>query len=182
MNTDVLVWVDLEMTGLDPQKDEICEIAVVVTDAQLTVKDVGIDLLVRPSDAALERMNDQVRKLHTKSGLLEELTQATRTVGEAEREVLAYIQQHVKEPMSTPLCGNSIGVDRGFLACYMPSVNEFLHYRNIDVSSIKELCRRWYPEVFAQAPKKKEAHRAMDDIRESIAELMWYRERIFVTR
>ena len=173
-----LVWVDLEMTGLDPDTCTIVEIATVVTDQDLTILAEGPSLVIRPSDEMLARMSDFVRALHVKSGLLDRIHASTVTLADAQRETLAFLEQHARKG-SSPLCGNSVWKDRAFLERYMPDVVAFLHYRMIDVSTIKELVRRWYPAPF-HAPKKKEAHRALDDIRESIEELAWYRARVFV--
>jgi oligoribonuclease len=173
-----LVWVDLEMTGLDPETCAIVEIATLVTDQDLTVLAEGPCLVIRPPDAALAAMSDFVRELHAKSGLLERIDASTVTLDDAQRQTLAFLEEHASKGTS-PLCGNSVWKDRAFLEKYMPDVVGFLHYRMIDVSTIKELVRRWYPAPF-HAPKKKEAHRALGDIRESIDELAWYRARVFV--
>jgi oligoribonuclease len=173
-----LVWVDLEMTGLDPETCAIVEIATIVTDAELNVLAEGPNLVVHPPADALARMNDFVRDLHVKSGLLDRIHASTVTVAEAERETLAFLGQHAVRGASL-LCGNSVWKDRAFLEKEMPGVVGFLHYRMIDVSTLKELVRRWYPARY-HAPKKKEAHRALDDIRESIEELKWYRAHVFV--
>jgi oligoribonuclease len=171
-----LVWIDLEMTGLEVERHRIVEIAVLVTDAQLEILDEGIDLIVHQPPEALAEMNDLVRKMHTKSGLLPAIEASTLSLEAAGAQVLAYIGERVPEPGTAPLCGNSIGVDRRFLHRYLPELDSYLHYRSIDVSSLKELCRRWYPEVYAKRPGKAETHRALADIRESIAELRYYRE------
>jgi oligoribonuclease len=173
-----LVWVDLEMTGLEPATCAIVEIATIVTDAELNVIAEGPNLVIQPEAGALARMNDFVRALHVKSGLLDRIGASTTTVAEAERETLAFLEQHAVRGASL-LCGNSVWKDRAFLEREMPSVVAFLHYRMIDVSTLKELVRRWYPGRY-HAPKKKEAHRALDDIRESIEELRWYRAHVFV--
>ena len=173
-----LVWVDLEMTGLDTEACEIVEIATLVTDADLTVLAEGPCLVVRPSADAFARMSDFVRDLHARSGLLELIETSTVSLADAQRETLAFLEQQVPRG-AAPLCGNSVWKDRAFLERYMPDVVSFLHYRMIDVSTLKELVRRWYPPAY-HAPKKKEAHRALDDIRESIEELRFYRERVFV--
>lgn len=173
-----LVWVDLEMTGLDPDEHTIVEIATVVTDQDLAVLAEGPSLVIRPSDDALATMSSFVRELHVKSGLLDRIHASTVTLADAQAETLAFLAAHASKG-SSPLCGNSVWKDRAFLERYMPEVVRFLHYRMIDVSTIKELVRRWYPPPF-HAPKKKEAHRALDDIRESIEELRWYRSRVFV--
>jgi oligoribonuclease len=173
---DRLVWVDLEMTGLDVDTDVIVEIACIVTDSSLTALDDGIQLVVRADPDALARMSDFVREMHRKSGLLPEIERSPVDVAGAQEATLAYVKQHVPTPSSAPLCGNSIGTDRRFLARYMHEFDEYLHYRSIDVSSLKELCRRWYPAVYRKRPNKSEQHRALDDIRESIEELRFYRD------
>jgi oligoribonuclease len=173
-----LVWVDLEMTGLEPETCAIVEIATIVTDAELQVLAEGPNLVIRPPDDALGRMNDFVRELHVKSGLLDRIHASTTTVAEAEARTLEFLEQHAARGTSL-LCGNSVWKDRAFLEKEMPRVVAFLHYRMIDVSTLKELVRRWYPSRY-HAPKKKEAHRALDDIRESIEELKWYRAHIFL--
>lgn len=178
--SDVLVWIDLEMTGLDVERDVIVEIACLVTDSSLELLDDGIDLVVHQPPAALEAMDDFVRKMHTKSGLLPMIEASTVDLTAAGAAVLDYLRARVPEERAAPLCGNSIGMDRRFLARYLKELDDHLHYRNIDVSSFKELCRRWYPEQFRQRPGKKESHRALDDIRESVAELRFYRDTIFV--
>jgi oligoribonuclease len=170
---------DLEMTGLDPSKDVIVEIAVLVTDDELTIVAEGPDLVVAATPAQLEAMEDVVREMHTRSGLLEAIGSSTMTLEEAGARVLAFLKEHIPEKRSVPLAGNSIGTDRRFLAAYLPEIENWLHYRSVDVSTIKELCRRWYPEVLAKAPGKETTHRAMDDIKESVAELVYYRQSIF---
>jgi oligoribonuclease len=170
---------DLEMTGLDPGRNVIVEIATLVTDDDLAVVAEGPDLVVKAPAEALDAMEDVVRRMHTKSGLLQAITESALTLEEAGQQTLAFIKQHVPEPRTVPLCGNSIGTDRRFLAVYLPEVEEWLHYRSIDVSTVKELCRRWYPEALAKAPAKRGGHRAMDDIKESVAELAYYRSTIF---
>ncbi len=176
---DYIVWVDCEMTGLEVSVDEICEIGVVVTDGDLNVQDTGLQLVIKPSDAALANMGDFVRQMHTDSGLIAEIPEGI-TIAEAEAQVLEYIKQWVKEERTAPLAGNSIGTDRMFLNRQMPQLDTFLHYRNIDVSSLKELSRRWYPRVYFQLPKKTGNHRALADILESIQELRYYRKAILV--
>ena len=177
---DLLVWIDCEMTGLDLGKDALIEVAALVTGPDLEVLGDGIDLVIHADDAALDGMPDVVRDMHAKSGLTEEVRRSTVTMAEAEEAVLAYIKQFVPNPRTAPLCGNSIATDRGFLARDMPALDDFLHYRMIDVSSIKELARRWYPRVYFGQPKKGLAHRALADIRESIRELEYYRRTAFV--
>jgi oligoribonuclease len=171
-----LVWIDLEMTGLDTERHVIVEIACLVTDAQLELVDDGIDIVVHQDAAALEAMDDFVRRMHTKSGLLPEIEASTVDLATAGARVLEYVKTHVPKAGVAPLCGNSIGVDRRFLDRGLPELDGYLHYRSIDVSSLKELCRRWYPDVYRGRPSKKETHRALDDIRESVAELRYYRE------
>ncbi|MBM2618828.1 oligoribonuclease [Actinoplanes sp. LDG1-06] len=177
---DHLVWIDCEMTGLDLGKDKLIEVAALVTDADLNVLGEGVDLVIHADDAALDAMPPVVRDMHAKSGLTEEVRASAITMAEAEEAVLAYVRQYVTNPRTAPLCGNSIATDRGFLARDMPALDSFLHYRMIDVSSIKELCRRWYPRVYFGQPAKGLAHRALADIRESIRELEYYRRAIFV--
>nr|WP_221382711.1 oligoribonuclease [Actinoplanes polyasparticus] len=177
---DHLVWIDCEMTGLDLGKDKLIEVAALVTDADLNVLGEGVDLVIHADDAALDAMPPVVRDMHAKSGLTEEVRRSAITMAEAEEAVLAYIREFVPNPRSAPLCGNSIATDRGFLARDMPALDSFLHYRMIDVSSIKELCRRWYPRVYFGQPAKGLAHRALADIRESIRELEYYRRTVFV--
>ncbi len=175
MAADHLVWMDLEMTGLDTARHTIVEIAVLVTDSALTLIDDGIDLVVHATPEELDRMDDFVRKMHTKSGLLPQIEASTLDLEAAGAAVLEYLAGHVAEA-AAPLCGNSIGVDRRFLDRHLPAVDQFLHYRSIDVSSFKELCRRWNPPVYKGRPGKAESHRALDDIRESLAELQYYRD------
>ena len=177
---DLLVWIDCEMTGLDLGKDKLIEVAALVTDPELNVLGDGIDLVIHADDAALDAMPEIVREMHAKSGLTEEVRRSAITMAEAEEAVLAYVKEFVPNPRTAPLCGNSIATDRGFLARDMPTLDAYLHYRMIDVSSIKELCRRWYPRVYFGQPSKGLAHRALADIRESIRELEYYRRTIFV--
>jgi oligoribonuclease len=176
---DLLVWMDLEMTGLDVEHDVIVEIAAAVTDTDLVLVDDGIDIVVHQPDDVLAGIGDVVRAMHEKSGLLTEIRASTVSLEVAGAQVLEYLKQHVPAPGASPLCGNSIGMDRRFLDRYLPDIERHLHYRSIDVSSIKELCRRWYPDQFRQRPGKKEGHRALADIRESIEELRHYRQTIF---
>ena len=177
---DLLVWIDCEMTGLDLGKDKLIEVAALVTDPELKVLGEGVDLVIHADDEALDAMPPVVRDMHAKSGLTEEVRRSAITLAEAEEQVLAYVREFVPNPSTAPLCGNSIATDRGFLARDMPALDAFLHYRMIDVSSIKELCRRWYPRVYFGQPPKGLAHRALADIRESIRELEYYRRTIFV--
>ncbi len=176
-----LVWIDLEMTGLEPTRHVIVEIACVVTDNDLNVLDAGVDIVVHQDAAALAEMDDYVRTMHTKSGLLTAIEASTTDLAAAGDATLAYIRQHVPKAGTTPLCGNSIGTDRRFLAQYLRTLDDHLHYRSIDVSSFKELCRRWYPEEYRGRPSKAETHRALDDILESVAELRYYREAMLKT-
>ena len=168
------------MTGLDPGKDVIVEIATIVTDDDLTIVAEGPDLVVHQPDAALAVMDPFVVDMHTKSGLLDAIRASTISLEDTGAQTLAFIKEHAPEPSTVPLCGNSIGTDRRFLAAHLPEIEHWLHYRSIDVSSLKELVRRWYPDVRADRPKKAGSHRALDDIRESIEELRFYRERVFV--
>jgi oligoribonuclease len=177
--SEQLVWIDCEMTGLDPEKDCLVEISVVVTDSDLEVLDEGIEIVIKPRPDSLANMNDFVRNMHTESGLINEFENGV-DLAEAEQIVLEYIKRFVPEAKSAPLAGNSIGTDRMFINRYMPELDQYLHYRNVDVSSIKELTRRWYPRVYFQLPKKDGGHRALADIRESIQELRYYRETVFV--
>jgi oligoribonuclease len=174
--TDRLVWLDLEMTGLDVERHVIVEIAVLVTDDQLGPVDEGIDLIVHQPPTALAEMDDFVRAMHTKSGLLTEIEASSLSLAEAGALALDYVRAHVPTTGTAPLCGNSIGVDRRFLDRQLPELDRYLHYRSIDVSSLKELCRRWYPAVYKGRPGKVETHRALTDVLESIAELRYYRE------
>ena len=177
--TEYIVWADCEMTGLDIDKDEICEIAVIVTDDQLKPVDEGIQIVIKPSDSAMANMGEFVRQMHTDSGLLAELDSGV-SIESAQEQVLAYLAKFITEPKTAPLAGNSIGTDRMFIIRQMPKLDAFLHYRNIDVSSLKELVRRWYPRVYFQLPKKIGPHRALADIRESIQELAYYRLAVLV--
>jgi oligoribonuclease len=175
MNGERLVWLDLEMTGLDLDRHVIVEIAALVTDDDLEPVDDGIDLIVHQPPSALAEMDDFVRNMHTKSGLLPEIEASTLSLADAGAQVLDYVRSHVGEGKS-PLCGNSIGVDRRFLDRQLPELDRYIHYRSIDVSSFKELCRRWYPAVYKGRPGKSETHRALADVQESIAEMKYYRE------
>ncbi|MFD7021850.1 oligoribonuclease [Promicromonospora sukumoe] len=173
-----IVWIDCEMTGLDLRADALIEVAAIVTDSDLNVLGTGVDVLVKPPAEALAQMNDFVRTMHTTSGLLDELDQGL-TLEEAQEQILAYIREWVPEPGKAPLAGNSVGTDKSFLDLHMVELVDYLHYRIIDVSSIKELSRRWYPRVYFASPKKDGGHRALADILESIDELRYYREVLF---
>jgi oligoribonuclease len=177
---DRLVWADCEMTGLDLRQDALIEIAVLVTDSELRVLDEGVDIVITAPDELLDGMQPVVREMHAHSGLTEAVRASTTTVAEAEQQVLDYLRKHVPEARTVPLCGNSIATDRAFLARDMPELDAFLHYRMVDVSSIKELCRRWYPRVYFSQPQKGLAHRALADVKESIRELRYYRSTVFV--
>jgi oligoribonuclease len=177
--SDLLVWIDCEMTGLDLAVDELVEVAVVITDFNLEPVDDGFSIVIKPDRSAFEHMNEVVRKMHTDSGLLAEIPNGV-SLADAEYAVNEYILRFVPSPGRAPLAGNTIGTDRMFLAKYMPRVDAHLHYRNIDVSSIKELARRWFPRVYINAPVKNGGHRALTDIRESIRELAYYRQAVFV--
>ncbi|MGP4058502.1 oligoribonuclease [Mycobacterium sp. 4D054] len=177
---DELVWIDCEMTGLDLKSDLLIEIAVLVTDSELNILGDGLDVVIHADDAALSSMIDVVAQMHTKSGLIDEVRASTVDVATAQDMVLTYIHEHVKQAKTAPLAGNSIATDRGFIARDMPKLDDFLHYRMIDVSSIKELCRRWYPRIYFGQPEKGLAHRALADIHESIRELRFYRQTAFV--
>ena len=178
---DRLVWIDCEMTGLDIERDALIEIACLVTDAELNLLDEGVDLIIKPPAEALAGMPDVVREMHTKSGLLAELPGGI-AVAEAREIVLGYVRGHVNEPRKAPLCGNSIATDRWFIARDMPELDAYLHYRMIDVSSIKELVRRWFPRAYFASPAKHGGHRALADIMESVQELRYYREAVFVPK
>lgn len=177
---DRLVWIDCEMTGLELNRDALIEIAVLVTDSELNVLDEGLDIVINCADDVLDTMVPFVQQMHETSGLTELVRASTITLGEAERQVLDYIKQFVPEPRTAPLCGNSIATDRGFIARDMPALDSFLHYRMVDVSSIKELTRRWYKRVYYGQPPKGLAHRALADIHESVQELRYYRATVFV--
>jgi len=178
-SADRLVWIDCEMTGLDPKRDEIVEIACIVTDAELNELDEGITVVVKPGEHSFAGMDDFVVNMHTVSGLIEEIPLGI-ALADAEQQVLAYVKGHVPDPRKAPLAGSSVYVDRGFLANYMPELDAHLHYRLVDVSSIKELTRRWYPRVYFASPDKTGNHRALGDIRDSISELRYYRDAVFV--
>ena len=177
---DRLVWIDCEMTGLDAGKDVLIEIAALVTDGELRVLGRGVDVVIHADDAALNSMPEVVREMHAKSGLTEAVRRSTVSIAEAEQQVLAYVRTWVPEARSAPLAGNSVATDRAFLARDMVELDEHLHYRMVDVSSVKELCRRWYPRVYYAQPVKGLAHRALADITESIRELAYYRRTVFV--
>jgi oligoribonuclease len=177
---DRLVWLDLEMTGLDVTRHVIVEIAALVTNGALEPLDDGIDLIVHQPPSALTEMDDYVRKMHTRSGLLPEIATSSLRLTDAGAQAIDYIRTHVPEPGTAPMCGNSIGVDRRFLDHQLPDLDRFLHYRSIDVSSFKELCRRWYPDVYRKRPSKAETHRALADVRESIAEMRYYRDHMLL--
>ena len=177
--SDRLVWIDCEMTGLDLGADALIEVAALVTDFELNVLGEGVDVIIKPSQEALDQMVEFVRDMHEKSGLLEELDGGT-TLADAEEQVLAYIREHCPDGSRPPLAGNTVATDRSFLARDMPDLETFLHYRIVDVSSIKELSRRWFPRAYFQAPAKRGNHRALADIQESIEELRYYREAVFV--
>jgi len=175
----MLAWMDLEMTGLDPERHVIVEIATLLTDDDLTIIAEGPELVVHQPPEAMAAMDDFVRNMHTKSGLLKQIEASTVTLDDAVAQTMAFLREHIEEPKTVPLCGNSIGTDRRFLARQTPEIEEFLHYRSVDVSTIKELARRWYPEALENAPRKAAGHRALDDIRESVAELAYYRTAVF---
>jgi oligoribonuclease len=178
-SSDRLVWIDCEMTGLDLEVDELVEIAVVITDFELNVLDPGLSIVIKPDASALEHMNDFVRDMHTTSGLIEEIPNG-KSLAEAEYEVLEYVLKYAPTARTAPLAGNTIGTDRMFIAKFMPRLDSHLHYRSVDVSSIKELARRWYPRIYFNAPGKHGGHRALADILESIRELEYYRRAAFV--
>ena len=174
-----LVWIDCEMTGLDPEKDCLVEVAVVITNSELEILESGLDVVIKPRPESWAKMNDFVRNMHTESGLIKEVENGV-SLEAAEEIILDYIKKFVPNEKEAPLAGNTIGTDRMFLNKYMPNLDQYLHYRNIDVSSIKELTRRWYPRVYFQLPKKAGGHRALADILESIQELRYYRETVMV--
>lgn len=175
----MLAWMDLEMTGLDATRDVIVEIATLITDDELRIVAEGPDLVIHATDEQLAGMDPVVVDMHTRSGLIKEIQASTVSVEEAGAATLAFLKEHVTEPRTVPLCGNSIGMDRRFLVAYLPEIEQYLHYRSIDVSTVKELARRWYPGTVGGLSKKASAHRAMDDIRESVAELVYWREHVF---
>jgi oligoribonuclease len=175
----MLAWIDLEMTGLDPARHTVVEIACLITDDDLALIEEGPDLVVAATPEQLADMDEVVRNMHTRSGLLTDIEASTLTLADAGAQTLAFLQRHIPKPRTVPLAGNSIGTDRRFLAQLLPEVEDYLHYRSVDVSTIKELCRRWRPEVYRAAPAKKGGHRALQDIRESVAELAYYRAAVF---
>jgi oligoribonuclease len=175
----VLAWIDLEMTGLDTARHTIVEIASLVTDDDLTIVEEGPDLVVHAAPEQLAVMDEYVRSMHTRSGLLAAVEASTLSLADAGAETLAFFKKHIAEPRTVPLAGNSIGTDRRFLAVLLPELEDFLHYRSVDVSTVKELCRRWRPDVYKAAPTKKGGHRALADIRESVCELAYYRGSLF---
>jgi oligoribonuclease len=175
----VLAWIDLEMTGLDPQRHTIVEIATVITDDNLELVAEGPDLVIKTPPEALAAMDEVVRSMHARSGLLDAIESSSISLADAGRSTLDFLRLHIPDAGTVPLCGNSIGTDRRFLAAQLPDIDTYLHYRSVDVSSIKELVRRWYPEVFAGGPKKVGSHRALGDILESVAELRYYRDSVF---
>jgi oligoribonuclease len=175
----MLAWIDLEMTGLDPARHTIVEIACLITDDDLNLIEEGPDLVMTATPEQLADMDDVVRSMHTRSGLLADIEASSLTLAEAGAQTLAFLQRHIPQPRTVPLAGNSIGTDRRFLAQLLPEIEDYLHYRSVDVSTVKELCRRWRPEVYKAAPAKKGGHRALQDIRESVGELAYYRGAIF---
>jgi oligoribonuclease len=176
----MLAWMDLEMTGLDPSRHVIVEIASLITDDDLRVIAEGPDLVVHAGPDELGAMDDFVKGMHTRSGLLTAMSASTLSLQEAGAQTLEFLKLHIPEPRTVPLAGNSIGTDRRFLAAQLPEIEEYLHYRSVDVSTVKELCRRWYPGIYKSAPDKKGGHRALPDIQESVAELDFYRRAIFI--
>jgi len=175
-----LVWLDLEMTGLEVSEHVIVEIAALVTDNDLNPIDAGIDIVVHQPPALMARMPEIVHAMHTKSGLLTEIEVSTTNLESAGEQVLAYVRSHIPEAGHAPLCGNSVGIDRRFLSAYLRELDDYLHYRIIDVSSFKELCRRWYPDIYRGRPDKHGTHRALDDVHASIAEMAYYRKNMLV--
>jgi oligoribonuclease len=176
----MLAWMDLEMTGLDPSRHVIVEIATLLTDDNLELIAEGPDLVVHASEAELSEMADVVVQMHLKSGLTEQIRSSTISLAEAGAQTLAFLRSHISTERTVPLCGNSIGTDRRFLSVHLPEIEEFLHYRSVDVSTLKELAKRWNPTILGGAPRKAEGHRALDDIRESVEELRYYRETFLV--
>ena len=182
MDAAPLVWMDLEMTGLDPTTDVIVEIATLVTDAELNIVAEGPDLVVHVDDAALDNMGEVVKNMHAKSGLTDAIRASTVSLEDAGAQTLAFIKEHVPSARLSPLCGNSIGTDRRFLVAHLPAIEEYLHYRSVDVSTVKELVARWYPDAYAKRPDKKGNHRALGDIVDSVNELRYYRDAVFLPR
>jgi oligoribonuclease len=178
----MLVWIDLEMTGLDPHRHIIVEIASLITDDDLDIIAEGPDLVIGVTPEQLSEMDDFVTAMHRKSGLLDEMTSSTLSLEQAQAQTLTFLRQHISDGQRVPLAGNSIGTDRRFLAEFMPEIENFLHYRSVDVSTIKELARRWYPDLAAKAPSKHGSHRALGDIRESLDELRFYRKHLFIAK
>ena len=176
----MLAWMDLEMTGLDVENDTIVEVATLITDDELNVLAEGPNLVISAPEERLAAMNPVVVEMHTSSGLLDRIRESTITVDEAAEQTLAFLRSHIGTPRTVPLCGNSIGTDRRFLDRYMPEVENFLHYRSVDVTSVKELARRWFPKQFSGVPRKQTTHRAMDDIIESLEELRYWRSAVFI--
>jgi oligoribonuclease len=176
----MLAWIDLEMTGLDPARHTIVEIATLITDDDLAIIEEGPDLVVHATPEQLAEMDEFVLNMHTRSGLLADIERSTLSLADAGAQTLEFLQRHIPEPRTVPLAGNSIGTDRRFLATQLPEIEDYLHYRSVDVSTIKELCRRWRPEIYRAAPSKKGGHRALQDIRESVAELAYYRDAFFI--
>jgi oligoribonuclease len=176
----MLAWMDLEMTGLDAHTDVIVEIATLITDDDLAIVAEGPDLVIHQPPEVLGRMSDVVRDMHTRSGLLPSIEASAVSLQDAGARTLAFLKEHIPAPRSVPLCGNSIGTDRRFLSVHLPDIEEYLHYRSVDVSTVKELAKRWMPSILTDAPRKAEGHRALDDIRESVEELRYYRETFFV--
>jgi len=176
----MLAWIDLEMTGLDPEHHVIVEIATLITDDDLNLIAEGPDLVIHATEEELGNMDPVVVDMHTKSGLLQEIKASTLTLEEAEKQTLSFLKEHISKEGTVPLCGNSIGTDRKFLAKWLPEVENFLHYRSVDVTSIKELGKRWFPKITASAPEKNGGHRAMDDIKASLLELQYYRSNLFL--
>lgn len=181
MEQHPLIWMDLEMTGLDPSRDVIVEIATLVTDADLNIVAEGPDLVIHIDEEALNTMGEVVTNMHKKSGLTEAIRASTVTLADAGAQTLAFIKEHAPA-RTAPLCGNSIGTDRRFLAAHLPEIEEYLHYRSVDVSTIKELVDRWYPAVYAKRPNKSGNHRALGDIVDSVNELRYYRDHVFLPR
>jgi oligoribonuclease len=176
----MLAWMDLEMTGLDPARHVIVEIATLITDDDLQLIAEGPDLVIHATEPQLAEMGEVVVGMHTRSGLLDQIRESTVTLEEAGAQTLAFLKQHIRSKRTVPLCGNSIGTDRRFLSIYLPTIEDFLHYRSVDVSTLKELAKRWNPAILGGAPDKAEGHRAMDDIRESVEELRYYRQTLLV--